>query len=339
VLAPGEGGTAGGGRPARRTPVAVTGRYDRVDCTLFVSWIDHHGRSADLCRVLPARCAFVGAGRVANPRTAPLRHLVQAVRTVRWLLRVRPRVLWVMAPPGDLVLLALLWRRLSGGRLVVDAHTGAVLDPGSGAPRSTRLLRRADLVVVTTPRLAAVLERRGVRALPLHDPPLQAVDADVEHGRVVLPASWYADEPWADVLDAARLLPDVRFVLTGRAPAGIVVPPNVRLSGYLPTEAYERLVAGAAVVLALTTREDTMQRAAYEAVAAGRPVVASGTRALREHLSRGAVFTIGGGEDLARAVREALDRSAALARDVVALREEHERAFEQDLTAVRSAIA
>ena len=318
---------------------------DRTDAsrTLFVSWIGFHGRSDGLCRALPARCAFVGVGRVADRRTVVLRHAVQLVRTAWLLLRERPRVLWVMAPPSDLVALALLWRGLTGCRVVVDAHSKAVLDPATGTPRNPRLLRRADLTVVTTGRLAGVLAERGVRALPLHDAPLdRPVAAAPAKRRVVLPASWYADEPWPDVLAAAELLPDVEFVLTGRAPAAVrsrSLPANVTLTGFLPQRDYDELLASAAVVLALTTREDTMQRAAYEAVAAGRPVVASGTDALRSYLTAGAVFTSGGGPDLAHAVSTALAASDRLSAEARAVREQQADAFRRDLAAVTSLVA
>ncbi len=225
------------------------------------------------------------------------------------------------------------------GRLVVDAHSNAVINAVTGRPRPTRWLSRADLVVVTTQRLADLLARAGVRALPLHDPPLPAAEQPPLSQTVLMPASWYADEPWQDVLGAARLLPDVQFLLTGRPPAGVAAPANVRLTGYVSVEEYAQLVATATVVLALTTRDDTMQRAAYEAVAAGRPVVASGTRALRGHLSRGTVFTGGGADDLARAVRSALDGADRLAAEVVSMRAEHEERFARDLAAVRAAVA
>jgi glycosyltransferase involved in cell wall biosynthesis len=242
-----------------------------------------------------------------------------------------------MAPPSDLVVIGLVWRALTRVTLVVDAHSNAVIDASSGRRRTTRWLRRADLVVVTTARLAQLLAEDGVRALPLHDPPLEVRERPAS-GQVVMPASWYADEPWQDVLAAAAQLPDVRFAVTGRPPADVEAPSNVRLTGYLPAEEYDELITSASAVLALTTRDDTMQRAAYEAVAAGRPVVASGTRALREYLTRGAVFADGGADRLAEAVRVALRDEQRLAAEMVVLRQEHQAAFEADLAVVQSAV-
>jgi len=292
---------------------------------LFVSWISHHGRSEDLARVLGAECAFVAVGRLGNRRTAPLRYVWQGLRTLALLVRRRPRVLLVMAPPAPLVLLGLLWARLTGSKVVVDCHSKAVL----GTPLSARLARRADLVLVTIPEL-----RTGFRrVVALHDPPATALEG-TRHDEVVFPASWYGDEPVDDLLAAARALPEVRFAITGRAPDGLVVPPNVRLTGFLSREDFLRLVAGAPVVLALTTRAATMQRAAYEALAAARPVVASDTTALRGFLGDSACYA----GDLATAIQEALDRLPELEAAAVQVRQQEREAFSAALDQVTRAI-
>lgn len=293
---------------------------------LFVSWIRHHGRSEDLALALGADCEFVAVGRLTNRRSAPLRHLWQALVTLQLLAARRPRVLVVMAPPALLVLLGLLWARLTGARLVVDAHSKAAV----GRTWSSRLAARADLVLVTLPSLAAAFPR----AVALHDPPARAVTA-AEHDEVVFPASWYADEPIEDVLDAAAQLPDVRFAITGTPPSDLVVPPNVRLTGFLPRAEFLALVAGAPLVLALTTRESTMQRAAYEAVAAARPVVASDTQALRSYLFDAAVYA----GSLPQAIRSALGRLPELAQASARVREEQRVAFDEALRQVSRALS
>lgn len=292
---------------------------------LFVSWIAFHGRSQDLAAALGADCRFIAVGRLNDRRTALLRHVWQLLRTVALLLRARPRVLVVMAPPADLVLLGLLWRAVTRGRLVVDCHSKAVL----GRPLSARLAAHADLAIVTLDELASGLPR----AVVLHDPPARAVPAPT-HDEVVFPASWYDDEPLADLLAAAAALPDVRFAITGTAPAGLQVPPNVRLTGFLPRADYEALVGGAPLVLALTTRESTMQRAAYEAVAAGRPLVASDTAALRSYLKGAAVYA----GDLATAIRTALAQRDSLAAAAVQVRSAEERAFRRGLSDAAAAV-
>jgi hypothetical protein len=292
---------------------------------LFVSWVPHHGRSEDLARDLGAECEFVAVGRLRNRKTAPFRYAWQSLATAWLLLLRRPRVLLVMAPPAPLVGLGLLWSTITGAKLVVDCHSKAVL----GRPLSARLASHADLVLVTLPELAT-----GFRhVLAVHDPPATASEA-ARHDELVFPASWAPDEPIEELLAAARALPDVRFAITGQAPTGLEVPGNVRLTGRLPQAQYLALVAGAPLVLALTDRESTMQRAAYEAVAAGRPVIASDTRALRDYLGDAAVYG-----DLTVAVRLGLDKLPELEAAVVRLRQRIHREHSSSLRAIASALA
>lgn len=292
---------------------------------LFISWIRHHGRSEDLASALGAECAFIAVGRLTDRRTAVLRHGWQALLTLRLLVSQRPRVLVVMAPPALLVLLGLVWARATRATLIVDAHSMAAV----GSTWSARLAAHANLVLVTLPDLA----HRFPRAVAVHDPPAVAVEAP-RHDEVVFPASWYDDEPIEELLDAARQLPEVRFAVTGRAPQDLHVPPNLRLTGFLSREDFLALVAGAPLVLALTTREDTMQRAAYEAIAAGRPVVASDTAALRSYLADAAVY----GGDLAVAVRNALADLPRLEAAAVRVRAEQARLFDEALASVGRAL-
>ena len=302
--------------------------------TLFVSWIRHHGRSAALAEALGAEAAFVAVGRLGDRRTAPLRYLVQSLRTAVLLLRTRPRTLYVMAPPTLLVAIAVVYGRLFRARVVVDAHTGAVLAGGRLKRSFARWARRANLTLVTNEPLAAILRGADVRVSTLDDPPSPwPVTAAETRDEVVFPASWWSDEPWDDLVEAARLLPDVRFVVTGRAPAGVAgtTPPNVHLTGWLSDAEYADLVAGAGVVLALTTREYTMQRAGYEALAAHRPLVASDTETLRAYFAKGAVFAGRGGPALAEAVRAARAGAERLAGEMAALHPEKVREFEAAL--------
>ena len=132
---------------------------------LFVSWTRHHGRSVALADAVGVDAVFVAIGRQTSVATAPWRWSVQALRTVALLARRRPRVLFVMAPPLPLVLLALGYARLRGARLVVDAHTGALLRLRRGGAVNTTFLkvaRHADLTIVTTERLAAQIGRAHV---------------------------------------------------------------------------------------------------------------------------------------------------------------------------------
>ncbi len=283
---------------------------------MFVSWIRHHGRSAALAESL-------GLPPVWLPRQGSLlRSYVSSTRrTVQEVRRRRPAVVGVMLPPLPALLAVLLARPL-GTRILADLHTGVFLDPRWRWCRGVTLrLLRGHCAVVTNEALAQVCRAAGVQTFVLHD------ILDVDHGRapaaaatstvephVMVPLSYANDEPVDEILEAAELIPEVRFLLTGSAPAPLVAraPANVRFTGYLDLAEYEALLAGSDVVLALTTRDLTMQRAGYEGLQAGVPVVTSDFDTLRQYFGPAAVFTGPQGRAIATAVRTALRDNAAL---------------------------
>jgi hypothetical protein len=250
--------------------------------SLFLSWIEGHGRSEALAAELGAEAVFVAVGRTGNRWTAPFRHAIQAVLTVVVLLHRRPQKVYVMAPPALPVAIAEVYASLTGASVCIDAHTGALLDARTGAPTRPmrRLLRAARLTLVTSDALATMVRGAGGRALVVHNrPPLDAPSAaPASEVGVLLPCGWAPDEPMPAVLGAAALLPDVRFTITGRprpALLGGEPPANVHLTGRLSPAELAAAMAGADVVLALTTRPLTMQQGAYEAMAHARPLVVS----------------------------------------------------------------
>ena len=315
----------------------------------MISWIAHHGRSADLARVLDLDAVFIAAGRVANPATAAMRWTLQAVRTVVLLGARRPDALVLMAPPWLLVAIALVYRRLRRARVpvVVDAHTSAVFSTRTGRTSAgLRVLGRfCDAVITHNDVAAGEAQAHAARVVVLHDPPVTpagggpgAAAAPSSPFTFVYPCSWYGDEPVEAVAEAARRLPGARFVLTGRPdrarlPADL--PVNLELTGYVDDAAFDALLAAADGVLALTTREATMQRAGYEAMAYGKPLVASATQALRGFFGDAAVYTEATPDGIARACAEAVAQREQLTREMVVVRDQRRREFDVAIAAVR----
>lgn len=267
-----------------------------------------------------------------------------AVRTVRLISRNRPRWLFVQNPSLVLALLSVSLRRVGGFHVAVDAHNAGVR-PGDGKSLwmnllADRVLRMADLTIVTNPGLAAYVRRKGGRPFvlpdPLPEPPPSKNGGDPRTRRrsVFFICSYASDEPYLEVFRAARLLgEEVTLYVTGnyrkrerevRAAAG----PNVVLTGFLPEEEYWKMLADSDVVVDLTTREDCLVCGAYEAVAAGKALVLSDTGALRAYFRRGALFARNEAGHLAETIREAIAERPRLEREVRLLRQELEEEWE-----------
>jgi glycosyltransferase involved in cell wall biosynthesis len=228
-----------------------------------------------------------------------------------------------MSPTPLAVLPALVYCELTGAKLAIDAHTGAFEGTPWAKIRGLQLFlsRHAEVTAVTNSHLQEIVEHGGGRTLIVPDIPTEQRAPKVRdfgpgfHALYV--ASYSADEPFEIVLEAARRSPDVTIWLTGR-PKGKAktlletAPPNIKQLGFLSREEYLGALAGAQVVLALTTRDHTMQRAAYEAAYLGVPVIVSDWQILRQNFDRGSLWVNNTAEDLVRCLAEARARHSTL---------------------------
>lgn len=270
---------------------------------------------------------------------APARYALSALLTVAFLARKRPDALIVQNPPIVPGIIASIYCRLTGAKLVMDSHPRGFGLKASRAgrifrPIHARLMRQARATLVASEPLADEVRAAGGHPLVVHEPPpLWRIDAPPrEDGAptVLWVGIFATDEPVAEVVEAARLLPGVRFVLTGdpaRCPPDVRAgaPPNVTFSGYRRGDDYRALVADATIMMVLTTAPTSVPRGAFEAVAALRPLVLSDQPLLRDAFPE-AVFAHNTAEALAQATTHALahrgelNAQARAARDRDALR-------------------
>lgn len=288
---------------------------DRPNDWLFLSWVKHHGRSAGIARKLGIRAAFV----FPESRWLALRYLRSIQITWRTLVASRPTVILVMSPPAIASFVVLAYARLMTRercRVVLDLHTGALIDrKWRWAIRLTKLMmRRDDAYIVTSSELETTLDARTNNVFVLHDiietkeSTQSTVKRPIVNNRVIVPLSYAPDEPVNQVLAAAELSSEVEWILTGNAPDEVVIraPGNVKFTGYVSNEEYCRLFLSSAAVVALTSRPLTMQRAGYEAMSYGRPLISSTSEVMRRFFGSAAVYVSPSSSELAVAVKTVL---------------------------------
>lgn len=250
-------------------------------------------RSSTIAERLGYDLVLVGRTGFRRAWTAPMAYPVSAARTMLALVRLRPRAAIIAVPPFVAPAVALPFLAVLGARFAVDVHSGAVLDRRWRWSLGilARISRAATAAVVTLPSLEPPFRDRGVPTLVIPDPlphltvvPSQdpaEVSRTAGEGRLVVAVcGWGDDEPIEALVASADGRP-WRLVLTGRPRRELVLPGNVTLAGFLDDAAYVRLLAGADAVVVLTDRDDTLLSGAWEAIALGRPLVLSGTTALR----------------------------------------------------------
>jgi hypothetical protein len=252
---------------------------------MLLAWMPYSQRTGTLAGRLGYEMHLFGRRGFRRPWTAALAYPWLALRTATLLLRRRPRAVIVVAPPFVAALVTLPFARVIGARMAVDIHTGALLDRRWrwSVPILASVTARSLTGIVTLPSLRQLLAGRGAAALVIPDPlPPPRAEPRPPGEEVVLVCGWGDDEPIEAAMEAARGEP-WRMAVTGSGRGGrrIDPPPNVRLTGFLPDAAYADLLAGAAAVVVLTTRHDTLLSGAWEALAYRRPLVTSDTPALR----------------------------------------------------------
>lgn len=306
--------------------------------TIWITW-EKQRRSVTLADCLGARL-YVLLDRSDRIPNRAVRYLCLLTRTVAVLLRERPSVCCCQNPSLMLAVWLGLLRPVFRYRLAVDRHSNFNLQGHGGLKwllfeaLSNLSLRMADLTIVTNESLAERVRGAGGTAFVLQDkiPSLTEGTTTTLAGarNIVFACSFDEDEPVEAALEAAGGLdPTWLFHVTGnyrphlrRFPLLRTPPSNVRLTGFLSESEYQTLLRSADVVLALTSHDHTLMCVAYEAVALGRPVVASDTAAMRAYFRNGFVFTGNTPGSIRNAILNAVDEQHRLEAEVRRLRPE-----------------
>jgi glycosyltransferase involved in cell wall biosynthesis len=318
---------------------------------LFVSWAFVRGRCSEIAEALGGASVSVYDPRFSDRRIAPLRYLVSSVITAAILVWRRPRSVIVTNPPIFPGLVAFAYGRLTGTPVVLDSHPGAFgrKDDRVSArmlPVHRWLARRSAAVMVTADGFVEEVQSWGGRGVVVHEaPPAWRVEGPSPAGErpnVLFVAVFAKDEPVAEVVEAARRLPDCDVLITGdvrKAPPGLVesAPANVDFVGFVPEDEYVALLEGADVVVALTTEPLSVMRSAYEAVYARRPLVVTDWPELRS-LFPFAVPTGNDTESLADAIRVAVDERDCLVGHVEEALALQDRRWDEQLAALRRSL-
>jgi glycosyltransferase involved in cell wall biosynthesis len=302
----------------------------------FVSWLPFHGRSQAFIDALELEPIYASYLRTGNLISAPVKYGPQFLRTIAALRSARPQVIFVMDPPVFAVASVFFYCLGRKARYIMDCHSG-VFESGKwrwSLPLQRFFARRAAAVIVTNPWHAAIVRSWGAPCLIMGDPPpasepsISNTSIGTAEGRYVFVIVRFdPDEAIPETIAAARQLPDVLFKISGDSSRGRAewvrdCPPNVTLTGFLPLDRFWTTVQEAAIILTLTTRENTLLQGAWEAMFTRKPLVTSDTEALRNYFTRGTIFVGNTPDGIAEGIRQALAHGAELSDAMDSLRRE-----------------
>jgi glycosyltransferase involved in cell wall biosynthesis len=274
---------------------------------------------------------------------APYKYSYQAVQTLRLLFRKRPQIVFVQSPPSLAVLFVYIYCALTGSRYIVDVHSDALINPFWTTPRWLHgfLARRAVAMIVTSEHYQKQIQSQGATAFVLRDIPTTFPEAGSyplsDQFNVVVVNTFFVDEPLEAVLEAAAELEPIQFYVTGKKSRGDErllsrAPANVHFTDFLPDEQYYSLLKSSSTVMCLTTRDNTMQRGACEALSLGKTIITSDWTLLREYFHQGTVHVQNTCEGIQQGVREMLKNYDKYQAGILALQQTQHQEWEKKVS-------
>ncbi len=311
---------------------------------LFIAWIAHNRRSQLIAEKFGIKLYQIQSLKRLY-LLAPLRYVLQTIKTLTILLREKPKIIFIQNPPILAVLVIYLYAKLAGARYVIDSHTGALLAPWWqwSLPLHAFLSRRAITTLVTNEHLAAMVRAWQANVFILSDIPTKFPQgrAFPLNGKfsVAVINTFSPDEPISEVLTAAASLPEVDFYITGdpiRAKKTFLQhhPDNVKFTGFLPDEDYLGLLRAVQVIVVLTTDNHTMQRGACEAVSLGKPIITSDWPILRTYFDKGTIHVDNSSRGIQEGILQMQKQRPTMAEEILLLQQERWQEWEEKYTAL-----
>ena len=224
-------------------------------------------------------------------------YVYKTIATINDLFRIRPKLIFIQLPPTPVLYIVAAYCQLNGCKLVADCHNAMIYSGWLAWPFAKTLLRKSDVLIVHNQDVEHYAKKLKLAAITLRDPlpDLSNMDTsellahyDLSQGNyIIVPWSFSADEPIRELIQAAKLLPETKFVMTWFAekmPEDIrdSLPNNLVLTGYLSEKAFNTVFSHAGAALVLTTREGTQPSGASEAIVLGVPLIISDMKTTRK---------------------------------------------------------
>jgi glycosyltransferase involved in cell wall biosynthesis len=272
----------------------------------------------------------------------PVDYILKGIKTMFKLLKDRPKILWIQLPPTPLLFLTQLYKRIIGKCiLIVDCHNGVFRGKWKKYLDINKL-NKCDIIIVHNWVIGNIAIELGInknKLIILEDKPVEnnniIMHKTQQHRQVIMPCSFYTDEPLEIVFDAARQIPNVDIIITGNYKRNVSLfdytkkPDNVKFLGFLPLKEYEAVFVQSDIVLALTTEDDIQLSVANEAVGFEIPMVISDTKLLRELFNKGAIYveTLNA-NSIANGINEAFEKIDVLKDEIKILKIERNQKWE-----------
>lgn len=318
------------------------------DKIIWIDWV-YDGRSQNLADRFGVRYFPLGYfSKRPGLFFVFLRYFLASINMIFLLASRNPKIIIMTGSPPFPHFIVYLLSKIKNIKYVIDTHSGYFDDKKFDIFPKLRKKIMADAffhIVTNDAHKNIVEENNGtayILGVLLEDSNNIKGHNFEKNKNFVWVSGYHYDEPLDIVFDVAKAVPDVNIYITGniqKAPKlfreKCELFENVILTGFMPEEKYISYIKGSTAVIALTTRDNTMQRGAYEALSYNIPIITSNWNLLKGSFFKGAIHINNTAIELRSAIRSICDNLDNFRKDIQELNEIHRRTFDEKITEIR----
>jgi glycosyltransferase involved in cell wall biosynthesis len=318
---------------------------------IAIVWSPHEARTASYAKWLNAPLYNIHYLKARRPWMAPLKYILQTLKTWQVLASQRPKIVYVTNSPPFASLAVMLYCAVTTSQFIMDTHPPTLFSKkwGWSKPLTRFLSMRAIMNITDQERFANMFRSWGAKVMVLENPPKNIDPHRLEDVSIpdepefVYVGTFGGDEPVEIILDAARRLPNIRFYILGDTELARREwlenpPPNVTFTGYITKEAYWNRLHSARALIILTTHEHSLLGGAMDGLYIDKPVIVSDQPTLREYFTKGAVLIPNTGDGITNGVQEILSNEEHYKQGIQELRRDVEARWENNFQQLKSII-
>lgn len=331
---------------------------------IFIVWTKYQARVETLKEVLNENLGKTEVVYRENPPAKPFRkillYLEYFFKDLKYLISNKPERIFIQTPPSYALLAPIVYKIMfkNTTKIVCDMHNAMTRRPWISRAGTKFLIKKCDLIIVHNEIVYEnILEQdlfnyyNKEKILILEDKtPKFATNSinqrDSDRPLVFFPASFNNDEPIEEVINAAKLIPEFDLVMTGnykklKENFNITqesLPSNIKITGWIPTEDYNKLLLECDILLGLTIFDDIQMSVSNEGLGAKKVMVLSDKKALRQIYSDGALYTENKANAIAENLKNAFHQSNNLILKINKVSEKKESRYDSQLNEVLNTI-
>lgn len=322
----------------------IKGYLDMVNSDkIFIEWSEYGSRTDSLAHAVGAKPIHIGKiNKHRNIIYSFFTYLPKTLKNYKMIKQSKSRIVYISNTNWIIAFVNLIFSYLFEHKLVFDSHSCAFDHKFIKYPLflSKYFAKKADLSIITNEAHYNLLTSLGAKALIISDIPFE--DKLFTNEKIKLSSllnicyicTFSADEPYVEVFEAARQNDKVKIYVTGDYKKVQINPsnyPNVHFTGFLSNEDYKKYLNNVDVIMTLTTRENTMQRAGSEAISVGKPLITSDTKMLRNYFKSGTIFVANTRNEINDGFNEAIKHIQILKVEILKFREDRKKEFSSKL--------